>query len=47
MHKTVSDFVDKERDPYVDEWEKAGRAPLHKLLKKMGDLGLLGISKPV
>ena len=47
LRKTVSDFVDKELDPYVDEWEKAGRAPLHKIFKKMGDLGLLGISKPV
>jgi citronellyl-CoA dehydrogenase len=47
LRKTVSDFVDKELDPHVDEWEKAGRAPLHDIFKKMGDLGLLGISKPV
>ncbi len=47
LRKTVSDFVDKEMDPFVDEWEKAGQAPLHDLFKKMGDLGLLGISKPV
>ncbi len=47
LRKTVSDFVDKELDPFVDEWEKAGRAPLHEIFKKMGDLGLLGISKPV
>jgi len=47
LRKTVSDFVDKELDPHVNEWEKAGRAPLHEIFKKMGDLGLLGISKPV
>ncbi len=47
LRNTVSTFVDKELDPFVDEWEKAGRAPLHELFKKMGDLGLLGISKPV
>ena len=47
LRKTVSDFVDKELDPFVNEWEKAGQAPLHELFKKMGDLGLLGISKPV
>ncbi len=47
LRKTVSDFVDKELDPHVDEWEKAGRAPLHDIFKKMGNLGLLGISKPV
>ncbi len=47
LRKTVSNFVDKELDPHVDEWEKTGQAPLHDIFKKMGDLGLLGISKPV
>lgn len=46
LRKTVSEFVDKELDPYVEEWEREGRAPLHALFKKMGDLGLLGIHKP-
>ena len=39
----VRDFVNKEVNPYVDEWEEAGIAPLHDLFKKMGDLGFLGI----
>jgi citronellyl-CoA dehydrogenase len=47
LRKTVRDFVDQEMDPFVEEWEQAGRAPLHTLFKKMGDLGLLGIHKPV
>ena len=47
LRKTVADFVKYEMDPFVDEWEKAGKAPLHELFKKMGDLGLLGIHKPV
>lgn len=46
LRKTVSDFVNKELDPFVNEWEKDGRAPLHEVFKKMGDLGLLGIHKP-
>lgn len=46
LRKTVSDFVTNELDPHVTEWEKAGQAPLHEIFKKMGDLGLLGISKP-
>jgi len=46
LRKTVRHFVDQEMDPYVNEWEKAGKAPLHDLFKKMGDLGLLGIHKP-
>jgi citronellyl-CoA dehydrogenase len=46
LRKTVADFVKNELDPFVDEWEKAGKAPLHEIFKKMGDLGLLGIHKP-
>ena len=46
LRKTVRDFVDQEMDPYVNEWEQAGKAPLHHLFKKMGNLGLLGIHKP-
>ena len=39
----VRDFVNKEINPHVDEWEEAGIAPLKKLFKKMGKLGFLGI----
>ncbi len=46
LRKTVKNFVDNEMDPFIDEWENAGIAPLHALFKKMGDLGLLGIHKP-
>jgi len=46
LRKTVSDFVKNELDPFVSEWESAGKAPLHNIFKKMGDLGLLGIHKP-
>jgi len=42
VRKTVKDFVDKEVNPYMDEWEET-TAPLHDLFKKMGDLGFLGI----
>jgi len=46
LRKTVSDFVKNELDPFVSEWESAGKAPLHNIFKKMGNLGLLGIHKP-
>ncbi len=46
LRRTVARFVDEEINPYVDEWEEAGIFPAHDLFKKMGDLGLLGISKP-
>jgi len=33
--------------PVVDEWEKAEQFPSHELFKKLGDLGFLGLNKPV
>jgi len=43
VKKTVIDFVNKEINPYVDEWEENEIAPLSALFKKMGKLGFLGI----
>jgi citronellyl-CoA dehydrogenase len=43
VRKAVREFVDKEINPYMDEWEESGKAPLHDLFKKMGNLGFLGI----
>ncbi len=43
VRKAVRDFVTKEINPHVDEWEEKGIAPLHDLFKKMGGLGFLGI----
>ncbi|KAF0805377.1 acyl-CoA dehydrogenase [Alcanivorax xiamenensis] len=47
LRRTVRQFVDKEINPHVKEWEAAGRFPIHDVFKKMGDLGLLGVTKPV
>lgn len=46
IRKTVREFVNKEINPYVDEWEREGIFPAHELFKKAGDLGLLGLSRP-
>ncbi|ONF44909.1 acyl-CoA dehydrogenase [Marinobacter lutaoensis] len=46
LRKTVRDFVEKEINPYCDEWEAAGEFPIKDLFKKLGNLGLLGIQKP-
>ena len=40
-------LIDQDINPYVDQWEKDGIFPAHELFRKMGDLGLLGIAKPV
>lgn len=47
MRKTMRDFIEKELNPHVNEWERAGAFPIHEVFKKMGDLGLLGVTKPV
>jgi len=43
VRRAVRDFVNKEINPYMDEWEEKSEAPLHELFGKMGDLGFLGI----
>ncbi|MFM1920267.1 MAG: hypothetical protein RLZZ303_1901, partial [Candidatus Hydrogenedentota bacterium] len=47
IRETVKRFVEAEINPYVDQWEKDGIFPAHEVFKKLGDLGLLGINKPV
>ncbi len=46
IRRTVKNFVENEINPHCDEWEKAGTFPMKEIFKKLGDLGLLGISKP-
>lgn len=46
IRRTVKNFVENEINPYCDEWEQAGTFPMREIFKKLGDLGLLGISKP-
>ena len=43
VRRAVGDFVKKEINPNVDQWEADGIAPLKEIFKKMGDLGFLGI----
>jgi citronellyl-CoA dehydrogenase len=43
---TVRQFVADEINPHVEEWEREGIFPAHELFKKMGKLGLLGVTKP-
>ncbi len=43
VRKAIREFVNKEINPNVDEWEEKGLIPLHDVFKKMGELGFLGI----
>jgi citronellyl-CoA dehydrogenase len=47
LYRTVKKFVQDEINPHVPEWEAAGIWPAHEIIKKMGDLGFLGICRPV
>src|SRR5262245_24523412 len=46
FRKLVRQFVEKELEPHVDEWEAQRIWPARQVLKKMGQLGLLGLSYP-
>ena len=46
FRQTVRRFVDAEIKPYVEEWETARIFTAHDLFKKMGNLGLLGLTYP-
>ncbi len=47
LRNTTAKLVDIEINPFVDQWEAEKIFPAHEVFKKLGNLGLLGISKPV
>ncbi|MEQ1931472.1 MAG: acyl-CoA dehydrogenase family protein [Parvularculaceae bacterium] len=47
LRDTLKRFIDAEINPYVDEWEEKEIFPAHQVFKGLGDLGLLGVTKPV
>jgi citronellyl-CoA dehydrogenase len=47
VRRSLQKFIASEINPFVDEWEKADIFPAHELFKKLGDLGFLGLNKPV
>jgi citronellyl-CoA dehydrogenase len=46
LQKTLQRFIADEINPQVDEWEAAEIFPAHEVFKRLGDLGLLGLTKP-
>ena len=46
LKRTIERFVEQELNPHVDEWEEAGIFPAHEVFRKLGELGLLGLTKP-
>jgi citronellyl-CoA dehydrogenase len=46
LQKTLRRFIDQEINPHVEEWEAAQIFPAHQVFKRLGELGLLGLTKP-
>ncbi len=46
IQKTLQRFITEEINPHVDEWEAAEIFPAHEVFKRLGQLGLLGLTKP-
>lgn len=46
IQKTLKRYIDEHINPHVDEWEAAEIFPAHEVFKGLGDLGLLGLTKP-
>ena len=46
IKRTLKRFITDHINPHVDEWEAAEMFPAHQAFKQLGDLGLLGLTKP-
>jgi citronellyl-CoA dehydrogenase len=47
VRDTVRRWIAEQVNPHVDTWEAAEIFPAHQVFKQLGDLGLLGLDKPV
>ncbi len=43
LRASVRDLVEREINPHVDEWERAGRFPAHALFPLLAKIGLFGL----
>jgi len=46
LQRTLKRFIDTEISPHIQAWEDAQMFPAKEVFRKMGALGLLGVSKP-
>jgi citronellyl-CoA dehydrogenase len=47
LQRTVKRWIAEQVNPHVDAWEAAEVFPAHQLFRQLGELGLLGLDKPV
>lgn len=45
LRSTLSKIIEKDINPFVDQWELEGQFDGHNLFKKLGNAGLLGITR--
>jgi citronellyl-CoA dehydrogenase len=46
IRRNLRRLIDNEINPHVDAWEAAEQFPAHEVFRKLGKLGLLGLTKP-
>ena len=46
IRDTVRKIIERDINPYVEEWEREGHFPAHQVMKLFGDAGLLGLKYP-
>ena len=46
VRDTLIRFIDKEVNPHVDAWERDQIFPAHQVFRRLGELGMLGLTKP-
>jgi citronellyl-CoA dehydrogenase len=46
LRDSMLKFIEREINPYMEQWEADEIFPAHALFKKLGDAGFLGVSKP-
>lgn len=47
LQRNLKRFIESDINPFVDEWEAAEIFPAKEVFRKLGALGMLGVSKPV
>jgi citronellyl-CoA dehydrogenase len=46
IRRNLKRFIEAEINPHVDAWEEAEQFPAHEVFRKLGGLGMLGLTKP-
>ncbi|XP_060104493.1 probable acyl-CoA dehydrogenase 6 [Heteronotia binoei] len=46
LRASLRKIIDKEINPFVDQWEEEGQFPAHQVFKTLGKAGFLGVNKP-